>query len=177
MPSNQPKILASIVRRLAAKAIDGAIAIAIFLLASFVAKLLSANLAWVSPDAGLFLGMPLALGYFLLGDALPNGQSLGKRLLHIRVIDRKSGRSCRPGQALTRNASAFLLLDSMWIFMAGRSRLGDMHAATAVLQTDKLATNVRSLADIFEAGDAELEPSPMRVEVVTLVDDGRQREG
>ena len=29
---------------------------------------------------------------------------------------------------------------------------------------------------IFEAGDAELEPSPMRVEVVTLVDDGRQRE-
>ncbi|WP_459742710.1 RDD family protein [Pseudomonas sp. 3A(2025)] len=91
----------------------------------------------------------LAAAYFLLADALPGGQSLGKRLLSIAVVDRKTFKACTPGQSFTRNSGTLIVLDWIWIFMEARMRLGDMFAKTIVIQTGKLRHQVRGLSDIY----------------------------
>ena len=105
----------------------------------------------VTPKAGFLSAFFAAFAYFLLADALPNGQSLGKRLLSIAVVDRKTRKSCTVSQALTRNSGALVVIDWVWIFMESRTRLGDMFAKTIVVQTGNL-TSVRSLADIYDNG-------------------------
>lgn len=86
-----------------------------------------------------------------MADALPNGQSLGKRLLSIATVDRKTRKGCTLSQSLTRNAGVLVVIDWVWIFMESRTRLGDMFAKTIVVQTGNLTT-VRSLADIYDNG-------------------------
>lgn len=82
---------------------------------------------------------------------MPNGQSLGKRLLSIATVDRKTRKGCTLSQSLTRNAGVLVVIDWVWIFMESRTRLGDMFAKTIVVQTGNLTT-VRSLADIYDNG-------------------------
>ncbi|MCS3514679.1 RDD family protein [Pseudomonas grimontii] len=149
--AKRPTILASIGRRLAARLIDCAIAVLIFFIVKFCAGALSAYVPAVTPKAGFLSAFFAAFAYFLLADALPNGQSLGKRLLSIAVVDRKTRKSCTVSQALTRNSGALVVIDWVWIFMESRTRLGDMFAKTIVVQTGNL-TSVRSLADIYDNG-------------------------
>lgn len=91
--------------------------------------------------------------YLLFADALPNGQSLGKRLLSIATVDSKTRKGCSLSQSFTRNAGVLVIIDWVCIFLESRTRLGDMFAKTIVIQTGNLTT-VRSLADIYDDGKA-----------------------
>lgn len=79
------------------------------------------------------IGIPSA--YFLLADALPNGQSLGKRLLKVRVVDYDSLRPCSLLQSFLRNimSAVFGILDAVLIFTQERKRAGDYLAKTVVI--------------------------------------------
>lgn len=76
-----------------------------------------------------------AVGYALFADALPGGQSLGKRLLAIRVVDEKSGAACSYWQSFVRNLVLGMLNFIDWLFIFGlrRQRLGDLAARTIVV--------------------------------------------
>ena len=149
--AKRPTILASIGRRLAARLIDCALAVLIFFVVKFAAGALSVYVPAVTPKAGFLCAFFAAFAYFLLADALPNGQSLGKRLLSIATVDRKTRKGCNLSQSFTRNSGALVVIDWVWIFMESRTRLGDMFAKTIVIQTGNLTT-VRGLADIYDDG-------------------------
>ena len=77
--------------------------------------------------------------YFFFSDAL-NGQSLGKRLMRIGVIDANSRRPGNLFQLLVRNASivVFNIVDVLMIFDKCKLRLGDRLAGTAVVLEQNL---------------------------------------
>lgn len=115
--------LASRGSRLAAQFIDGIVAIVLLLVVSGLAGGEKWGLALV-----------LFLAYWLLCDGLPNGQSLGKRLLKIAVVDEHTGAPCGLGKSLLRNVTQIVgLFDWVWIFGARRKRAGDFLAGTKVV--------------------------------------------
>jgi len=72
-------------------------------------------------------------GYLLLRDALPK-QSLGKRLMKLRVVQAGSGVRCTGKQSLLRNLPQLLfLIDAAFILGERRMRLGDHLAGTRVV--------------------------------------------
>jgi len=121
--------------RLIANFIDWVVTYAIFLGPYFV---FDPTLKTLPPDALVilsFFGAPL---YYLLNDGLPNGQSLGKKLFRIQVIDEKTGQPCRIGKSFLRNIPMVIplvnLLDVLYIFGDERKRLGDHWAGTIVVE-------------------------------------------
>jgi uncharacterized RDD family membrane protein YckC len=129
--------LASRGSRLLAQFLDGLIAVAIIGVGVLIGFVLSKD----SDDAGtpiLFTitSVVLALLYILLSDGFENGQSYGKRALHIAVIDATTGRPCSFGKSLLRNLTLEILgpIDWLFIFSAKRQRLGDMFANTVVVE-------------------------------------------
>lgn len=124
----QQERLAGIGARLLAFAIDLGVTMLIsFLLFHFV----------VPPDQ---LGSPLMAGllcwsYFLFRDAIP-GQSLGKRLLGLRVVRMPGERDMTLLASLLRNLPLlmFSVIDAMCMTGDRRMRLGDMLARTTVLR-------------------------------------------
>lgn len=88
----------------------------------------------------LAVGVLLSIAYYLLGDALPGGQSYGKRALEIAVIDKRTHRPCRPVQSFFRNLFLALLgpIDWVFIFRPNRQRLGDWFANTVVVESARL---------------------------------------
>ena len=81
------------------------------------------------------IAVVLAYGYLLFADGLEGGQSYGKRLLGIAVIDSVTGRACSFGQSFVRNILLSILGPLDWIFIFGRKRqrLGDKAAGTLVI--------------------------------------------
>lgn len=75
------------------------------------------------------------VGYVIFADALPGGQSYGKRMLGIVVVDKRSGRPCSAWQSFLRNSMLGLLGFFDWVFILGdrHQRLGDMAASTIVV--------------------------------------------
>ena len=75
--------------------------------------------------------------YFLIKDALPNGQSFGKKSMGIKVISIRSSRNCSLLQSIVRNALLFIpvicIADVLWIGRYERRRLGDVLAGTIVI--------------------------------------------
>jgi uncharacterized RDD family membrane protein YckC len=71
-----------------------------------------------------------------ISDALEGGQSLGKKVFQISVIDMTLRRPCTPMKSLIRNLPlAFLgIIDWVFIFSEKRQRLGDMLANTIVVK-------------------------------------------
>ncbi len=80
------------------------------------------------------LAMLLAIAYSLGADAL-KGQSLGKRLMKIVVVDERSYLNCSLLQSIARNLSLSFLTLLDFIFFGSRKRLGDMFANIVVLRT------------------------------------------
>lgn len=75
-----------------------------------------------------------ALSYFLLADALPSGQSIGKRLVGTKVTDGKTGKPCSMLRSVVRNMTLFLwIIDWAPMFGSRRQRMGDMIARTVVV--------------------------------------------
>ena len=76
------------------------------------------------------------IGYVFFADAMPGGQSYGKRLLGLAVVDKQSGIPCSVGQSLIRNLLLSILgfFDWIFIFGEGHQRLGDRAAGTIVVE-------------------------------------------
>ncbi|WP_374438811.1 RDD family protein [Inhella sp.] len=72
--------------------------------------------------------------YFFVRDAIP-GQSFGKRLLGIRVVQHESGLSCTWSKSFWRNvAHVIFAIDALCALGHRRMRLGDMIAGTVVVR-------------------------------------------
>ena len=72
--------------------------------------------------------------YILFADGLGEGQSIGKRLLGIRVVDSRTGAPCTYRQSFVRNIFYIIgIFDWICIFGEQRQRLGDMVARTIVI--------------------------------------------
>lgn len=84
----------------------------------------------------------LALAYLLLADGLEGGQSYGKRVMKIAVVDAKTLVPCTFGQSFIRNLllMAIGLFDWVFIFGERRQRLGDKAAGTIVIKVDQPRT-------------------------------------
>ena len=77
----------------------------------------------------------LAIAYYLFADALPGGQSVGKRVLGLEVVDAETGAPCTVWQSFVRNVLLAVLGPIDWVFIFGErhQRLGDKAAGTVVL--------------------------------------------
>ncbi|WOE81149.1 RDD family protein [Pseudomonas protegens] len=130
--------LAGPIKRLAGYVVDMAVVFFILFLKSFMLHLsvrFSSELGLtVFQGVDYFLTL-LALAYFLFCDALPNGQSLGKRLFKMTVVGFPYGPSCTPLQSALRNLpkALFSILDGVFVLFGLRRRLGDMLARTVVI--------------------------------------------
>ena len=121
----------------------------ISLIISIVGKL-SQPFLETNPDVGqsimILAGFIVAVGYFIFSEAAWKGQTLGKRLLKLQVID-QAGLKLQFGQIVIRNL--FRVIDSMpFLYFVGglfagltpkSQRLGDLAAHTIVVQRMKLS--------------------------------------
>jgi len=78
----------------------------------------------------------VGIAYLFLRDGLLEGQSVGKRILRIAVVDNASGVSCDLKGSLIRNffIVTFLFIDLFYLVSKLRQRLGDMVADTIVIK-------------------------------------------
>jgi len=78
----------------------------------------------------------LPISYFVFSDALPGGQSLGKKPLNISVVSKTTGKPCKLWQSFVRNAFTPILgfIDAILILGRKRQRLGDKFANTIVIK-------------------------------------------
>ena len=122
--------LASRLQRLAAQFLDGLVAGAPAMAAFLFMFLLQRTGLVLLLVAALF-----GLLYTLLADGLEGGQSIGKRLIGIRVVSMKTGAPCTFGQSFVRNLLLMILGPIDWIFIFGENhqRLGDKAAGTVVV--------------------------------------------
>lgn len=83
----------------------------------------------------IILGGVFVLVYLVFQDGMGRGQSWGKRMQSIAVVDERTGEPCKYGQSLVRNVSliVFNLIDCVFIFRRTRQRLGDIIAKTLVV--------------------------------------------
>jgi uncharacterized RDD family membrane protein YckC len=115
--------LASPWSRLGAQSIDGLVAVLILLLPTFISQRFAG------------MGLILFVLYYLLADAFPQGQSVGKRFYKIAVVEKESGKPCSFFRSAIRNLTQILsVLDWVWIFGSSHTRLGDILAQTRVVR-------------------------------------------
>lgn len=118
----------------------GQIIDAIIMVAPLVVVVVTvALLEWLPGMAGgiSFLGaLVFGAGYYLFADAMPGGQSAGKQLLGIAVVDEYSGAPCTALQSFGRNVTQPILGLLDWIFIFGdrHQRAGDKLAGTIVVE-------------------------------------------
>ncbi|WP_194790695.1 RDD family protein [Pseudomonas sp. UFMG81] len=128
----KPNNLAGLGRRWGGQMIDVLVTYALFFVSVRLVDFLH-----IPGDAGALLAVGVPLAYYLFSDALPNGQSVGKKLLGMCVIDERSYLNCNIAQSFVRNITTpFLsIFDWIFIFFGSRKRLGDMLANTIVIRT------------------------------------------
>jgi uncharacterized RDD family membrane protein YckC len=127
--------LASLSDRLIAQFLDSFVAIA----AIFLSVMLSGFLLSSSETlSGMIIvgGFFFAIFYILFADGFKGGQSYGKRLMNIYVVDATTRTSCTFIKSLIRNFSLTFLgiIDWAFIFSEKRQRLGDIFANTIVIR-------------------------------------------
>lgn len=90
----------------------------------------------ISTDLQSNAALIVWLGYFFFRDGLP-GQSIGKRLMRVKVEQFDSGKSPTWANSFARNAPHMLfVLDALFILGSRRMRLGDMLAGTVVVRAN-----------------------------------------
>lgn len=107
----------------------------------FISFSLFVFVLWVGLESGIekelvrVTAVSMAIFYYLFSDSFPNGQSMDKRILGIKVISLKTGKRCNIVQSLFRNIlTPFLgLIDSILILGKKRQRLGDRLVRTVVV--------------------------------------------
>jgi uncharacterized RDD family membrane protein YckC len=107
-----------------------------------------------STAAGILMQFIIMFGYATICELLFNGQTLGKRVLSLRVMDER-GLRLRPGQVLIRNLLRMVdmlpyayAVGGIFCLLSSRcQRLGDLAAGTVVVRTDKFTAP--SLDDVL----------------------------
>jgi len=129
--------LASRGRRLLGQILDAIIAMMPAFV--FIAAVENPDMESIEGNLWFSIFVVYMLLYLLLSDGLPGGQSLGKKVLHMRVVDRKTRKPCSVWKSLIRNISLIFLGMFDWIFIFGhlQRRLGDILAGTIVVDTRK----------------------------------------
>jgi uncharacterized RDD family membrane protein YckC len=133
--------LAGPVTRLLAWLVDASVIIALVLAMGFVLgtlSLLSLDLARAASAIGYFV---ISIGYGIACEWLWRGQTVGKRLFRLRVVDAE-GLRLQFNQVLTRNLLRFVDALPLLYFVGGVAcwlsprcqRLGDLAANTVVLR-------------------------------------------
>lgn len=122
---------ASLSKRLFAQMLDGFIPLIIV-----VTCVMAVSSIRTGGHVALLLAFMLCLGYVLLADGFSNGQSIGKRIMRIKVVHAKTGASCSYLQSVIRNCTRVLsILDWIPVFDdETRKRLGDRLAKTVVVE-------------------------------------------
>ena len=127
--------LASAPQRLVAQIVDQFIAVFLAIVISLIFSTLGFK------TLSIIVTIVIYIAYVTLNDALPNGQSYGKHLMKIKVIDLTSGTDCNLGQAFTRNITTAIplisLIDGLMIFSRKRQRMGDRLANSIVIRARK----------------------------------------
>lgn len=89
----------------------------------------------IGKETAVIFGVVVSVIYFLFSDALPNGQSIGKRLINIQVISKETKKPCSLLQSFLRNMTFPLgIIDWVFIFFGSHRRLGDFIASTIVVK-------------------------------------------
>lgn len=136
MLMNSPQIntairLAHPGKRFQGQFIDGLVSYLLGIMAFYFSDLM------MNREYSVYFAYAVGLVYFLFSDALPNGQSVGKKLLNIRVINKETMRSCSILESLLRNITFPLgIVDWAFIFFGSHRRLGDFIASTIVVKND-----------------------------------------
>ena len=114
--------------------IDGVISIIMFAILVYVKKK-----AGIENDFFSVMTIAIPFAYFVLSDALPNGQSVGKRVLSMSVINKATGKPCSIFESIVRNILTPILgvIDAILILGKKRQRLGDKMANTIVINLKK----------------------------------------
>lgn len=106
-------------------------------------------LGWISPDVAMAFNILLyfvvSIGYYILLEMVWRGQTFGKRLMRLRVID-ANGLKLRPSQFVLRNLLRFVDSLPFLYFLGGlcalvnrrSQRLGDLAAGTVVVRIPEL---------------------------------------
>ncbi len=125
------KVLAHPGKRYQGQFLDGLIAVLLFFLVDYLLDFLPIDLR----VAG-YIKLFVPITYFVFSDALPGGQSLGKKPFGFRVVSKTTGKPCTLIQSFARNApTPFLgVIDAVLILTKGRQRLGDLFANTIVIK-------------------------------------------
>ena len=118
--------LATLGERFAGQTIDGFVAYGGLFLGTYI----TSHLGITSAPA-----VVLCLLYLLFADGIGNGQSVGKKLLGIAVVDRATGAPTGHLASFIRNVfMVFGALDWIFIFGGRHQRLGDKAAGTSVIK-------------------------------------------
>ena len=122
--------LASLGDRFIAQILDGIVA--------FVLLIIPIAVFGGSSGFGGMVALVVYILYLLLQDALPNGQSIGKRFTKIAVINKTSKKPCSIFRSINRNAFLVFLgvIDILFLGSRYRQRLGDIVADTIVVRTE-----------------------------------------
>jgi uncharacterized RDD family membrane protein YckC len=124
--------LASTGSRYVAQFVDQVIAVLIVMAVSFLIGIIGLNTAF-----GLVLVVSSYAAYILMNDAMPNVQSIGKKLLSIKVINKESGKNCSLSESFLRNITTVIpflaVIDALLIFGVKKQRMGDKIANTLVV--------------------------------------------
>ncbi|MBU7570816.1 MAG: RDD family protein [Flavobacterium sp.] len=107
--------------------IDGIIAYIPMFVFAFIAALAGVGLIY-------YIGWLLGVGYTLLRDALPGGQSIGKKIMKYAAV-KQDGSSLEGDYATsaTRNVTLFIPLLDLILVLIDKPRLGDDLAKTKVV--------------------------------------------
>jgi uncharacterized RDD family membrane protein YckC len=99
---------------------------------SFIVLLLGIN-----AGIALLLSIAIYVSYIMFNDAMPNGQSLGKKLFSIKVVNKTSGKNCSLSESFLRNITTIIpflaFIDAMMILGRKKQRIGDRFANTIVI--------------------------------------------
>jgi uncharacterized RDD family membrane protein YckC len=116
-------------KRFQGQFIDGLIAYILAIVFFYLLRAIFGN------QFAFFFAVAIGFAYFLFSDALPNGQSIGKRLLKIQVVSKETMLPCTLLQSFLRNVTFPLgIFDWIFIFFGSHRRLGDFIASTIVVK-------------------------------------------
>lgn len=125
--------LASIGARFFAKFIDFVGALVVFGVFNYLCFLYMPR---ALSDAIGYGSILVFLLYLLFQDGF-SGQSVGKRILEIRVIENATGEPCSLPRSFVRNLLCSLgILDGAFALGSSRQRLGDLAAGTSVVRVE-----------------------------------------
>lgn len=86
-------------------------------------------------DIGWYIGVPIWAVYMLFRDAFPNGQSIGKKIMKLQVVDNEGNNIA--GQISKAAIRSLTLIPPIGLIEAirlvlGKNRYGDIWAGTTV---------------------------------------------